>query len=78
MEEILGMNGVIHAAKVKSRVIEKYGLYLDEEEDASLGHIIGNTLKAMSESGALDIYRDGNGRRRIKYVRRIKKVFINE
>ena len=58
-EEILGMNGVIHAAKVKSRVIGKYGLCLSEEEDASLGHIIGNVLKAMYESGDLGMYRDG-------------------
>ena len=72
------MNGVIHAAKVKSRVIGKYGLCLSEEEDASLGHIIGNVLKAMYESGDLGMYRDGNGRRRIKYVKRIKKVYINE
>lgn len=53
---------VIYAAKVKARIVKKYGLKLDSHEDYSLGKRLSVLLAEMRAMGLLEVYKDGNSR----------------
>lgn len=69
-KEIESFPGSIFSArKIKRRIIDKYGLYLDQRQEHSLGSKIGDILSRMNDEGLLSVYLRSDSRHPIRYIR---------
>ena len=67
IEEFPG--SVFSAKKIRCRIIDKYGLYLDQHQEHSLGRRVGDVLSRMYNEGQLTIYSRSDSNHPIRYMR---------
>lgn len=60
---------IFSAKKVRRRIIDKYGLYLDQHQEHSLGRRVGDVLSRMYDEGKLSIYKRSDAHHPIRYKR---------
>jgi hypothetical protein len=67
-KEILSVEGTIYAKKMKNRIIAKYDLNLDYDEERSLSCRLGRVLQELYDQGYLSHFgRSPSGN--LKYVK---------
>ena len=70
-KEIESFPGSIFSArKIRRRIIDKYGLSLDQHQEHSLGRRVGDILSRMSDEGRLSVYLRSDSRHPIRYIRK--------
>ena len=60
---------IFSARKIRRRIIAKYGLYLDQHQEHSLGRRVGDVLSRMYDEGRLTVYSRSDSNHPIRYKR---------
>ena len=61
---------IFSARKIRLRIIDKYGLSLDQHQEHSLGRRVGDILSRMNDEGRLSVYLRSDSRHPIRYIRK--------
>ena len=70
-KEIDDFPGTIFSArKIRCRITAKYELYLDQQQEHSLGRRIGDILAKMNYEGDISIYSRSDSNHPIRYIRK--------